>query len=249
MIAPAGSDIHEGRSDERRKPCVQSKSVNKPSYELRLETSQIRNGIGRDSMTIATRCMCLSLATLVVASGCQSASYGQRGTVLGALGGGGIGALIGHATGHTGAGALIGTGVGAVTGAAVGTSLDDIEARNRAEISARLGREVIPGGATTTEVLAMTRGGVDPQLIVNYVNASGMVQPVTVQDIIYLHEQGVSNDVIQAMQNPRVAQYSPQVVRVVPPRETVIIEDDSWGSPCCYPRYHFSYGCGGCGCR
>jgi Glycine zipper len=200
-------------------------------------------------MTIATRCLCVSLLTVLAASGCESASYGQRGAGLGALGGAGIGALIGHATGHTAAGALIGTGVGAVTGAVVGTSLDDIQARNRAEISARLGREVIPGGATTTEVLAMTRAGVDPQLIINYVNASGMVQPVTVQDVIYLHEQGVSSDVIQATQNPRVAQYAPQVVRVVPPRETVIIEDNAWGSPYCYPHYNFSYGCGGCGCR
>ena len=95
----------------------------------------------------------------------------------------------------------------------------------------------------------MTRAGVDPQLIINYVNATGMVQPITVQDVIYLHDQGVSNDVIQAMQNPRVAQYAPQVVRVIPPRETVIIEDNSWGSPYCYPHYHFSYGCGGCGCH
>ena len=200
-------------------------------------------------MTIATRCLIVCLMAVLVAGGCKSASYGQKGAGLGALGGAGIGALIGHATGHTAAGALIGTGVGAVTGAAVGTSLDDIEARNRAEISARLGREIVPGGATTTEVLAMTRAGVDPQLIINYVNASGMVQPITVQDVIYLHDQGVSNDVIQAMQNPRVAQYAPQVVRVVPPRETVIIEDNSWGSPYCYPHYHFSYGCGGCGCR
>jgi hypothetical protein len=200
-------------------------------------------------MTITTRCSMVCLVAVLGASGCESASYGQKGAGLGALGGAGIGALIGHATGHTAAGALIGTGVGAVTGAAVGTSLDDIEARNRAEISARLGREVVSGGATTTEVLAMTRAGVDSQLIINYVNASGMVQPLTVQDVIYLHDQGVSNDVIQAMQNPRVAQYAPQVVRVVPPRETVIIEDNSWGSPYCYPHYHFSYGCGGCGCR
>lgn len=200
-------------------------------------------------MTIATRCLCVSLVTMFLAGGCKSASYGQRGTVLGALGGGGIGALIGHATGHTGAGALIGTGVGAVTGAAVGSTLDDIDARNRAEIAYQLGRQVDPGGATTTEVLAMTRAGVDPKLIINYVNASGMAQPVTVQDVIYLHEQGVNTEVIQAMQTPGGAYAPPQVVRVMPPPQTVIIEDDPWGPPYCYPHYHFSYGCGGCGCH
>lgn len=198
-------------------------------------------------MTITIRCFCLCIVTLLVGGGCESATYGQRGTVLGALGGGGIGALIGHATGHTGAGALIGTGVGALTGAAVGTSLDDIDARNRAQIAAQLGRQVDQGGATTTEVLAMTRAGVDPQLIINYVNRSGMVQPLTVQDVIYLHEQGVNTNVIQAMQNPGGTYAPPAIARVMPPQQTVIIEDDPWDSYH-YPHYHFSYGDGGCGC-
>jgi hypothetical protein len=200
-------------------------------------------------MTIRTRCLCISFVILLAAGGCQSASYCQRGTVLGALGGGGIGALIGQATGHTGTGALIGTGVGAVTGAAVGTSLDDIEARNRAEISAHLGRQVTQGAATPEEVLSMTQAGVDPRLIINYVNASGMSRSISAQDVIYLHDQGVNTDVIQAMQNPGGRYTPPEVVRVLPPRQTVIIEDDPWGSPCCYPHYHFSYGCGGCGCH
>lgn len=198
-------------------------------------------------MTYTKRCACLYIATLLAASGCESTSYGQRGTVLGALGGGGIGALIGRATGHTGSGALIGAGAGALTGAVVGSTLDDIDARNRAEFSAQLGREVDPGGATTTEVLAMSRAGVDLQLIINYVNRAGMVQPLTVQDVIYLHEQGVNSDVIQAMQNPGGAYAPPGVVQVMPPRQTVIIDDDPWDS-CHYPRYRFSYGYGGCGC-
>jgi hypothetical protein len=180
------------------------------------------------------------------AGGCESASYGQRGTLLGALGGGGIGALIGHATGHTAAGAAIGTGVGAVTGAAVGTTLDDIDTRNRTEIAATLGRQVTPGAATPEEVIAMTHAGVNPQLIVNYVNRSGAVRPITAQDVIYLHEQGVATEVIQAMQAPGAAYASPEVVRVAPPRETVIIHDDPWWG-CDYPHYHFSYGYG-CHC-
>ena len=104
--------------------------------------------------------------------------------------------------GHTGAGALIGTGVGVVTGAAVGTSLDGIEARNRAEIAAHLGREVTQGAATPEEVITITHAGVDPRLIINYVNQSGVSRLIAAQDVIYLHEQGVSTEVIQAMQNP-----------------------------------------------
>jgi hypothetical protein len=56
-----------------------------------------------------------------------------------------------------------------------------------------------------------------------------MVQPLTVQDVIYLHEQGVNANVIQAMQNPGGTYAPPAIARVMPPRQTVIIEDDPWG--------------------
>src|SRR3954462_2527102 len=180
--------------------------------------------------------LCASFVIIASASGCQPSPYTQRGTILGGLGGAGIGALIGRATGHTTAGAAIGAGAGAVTGAAVGSGLDEIEARNRAEIAAQLGRDVDPGGATTVEVLEMTRAGVAPQLIINYVNSAGMMQPLTTQDVIYLRDQGVDANVVQAMIACRVVTMPPGYVRVVPQRHTVIIEDDSWGSPCCYPH-------------
>jgi hypothetical protein len=165
--------------------------------------------------------------------------YQDRGTAAGALGGAGIGALVGSATGDAGAGALIGAGVGALTGNVVGGALDDIEARNRAEIAARLGRPVAVGAATPSEVVAMSRAGVDPRLIVNYVNNSGVAQPVTSQDVIYLHQQGVSPDVIQAMQTPRVAQ-APAAV-VVPPPGPVVVEEVVYGPPpyCAPPHFHY----------
>jgi hypothetical protein len=145
---------------------------------------------------------CASFAHL----GCQSPYYADRGALTGGLAGAGVGALIGNAVGETAGGAAIGAGVGALTGGAIGGALDDIEARNRAEIASQLGRPVAQGQATVGEVVAMTRAGVNPQLIANYVNNSGMAQPVGAQDVIYLTQQGVPADVIQAMQTPRVAQ-------------------------------------------
>src|SRR6478735_408328 len=88
------------------------------------------------TMTGIIRCLCLCSVTLLAVGGCESAFYGQRGAVLGALGGGGIGALIGHATHHTAAGALIGTGVGAVAGGATGTALDNLDAKKCADAEA-----------------------------------------------------------------------------------------------------------------
>ena len=148
---------------------------------------------------------------VLAAVGCRSPYYQDRGTAVGALGGAGVGALVGSATGDAGTGALIGAGVGALTGNVVGGAIDDVEARNRAQIAASMGRPVAAGAATPGEVVAMSRAGVNPQLIVNYINTSGVAQPVGAQDVIYLTQQGVPPEVIQAMQTPRVAQ-APTVV-------------------------------------
>src|SRR4051812_38939086 len=75
-----------------------------------------------------------------------------------------------------------------VSGAAVGTSLDDIDARNRAGIASQLGRPVAPGPATTVEVVAMTQAGVDPRFIICYINRSTSMSPITAQEVIYLHD-------------------------------------------------------------
>jgi hypothetical protein len=153
------------------------------------------------------------------------------------LTGAGVGALVGNALGETAGGAAIGAGVGALTGGAIGGAMDDIEARNRAEIAAQLGRPVVQGQANIGEVVEMTRAGVDPRLIVNYVNSSGMAQPPGAQDVIYLTQQGVSPDVIQAMQSPRVAQAP---VHVAPPATPVIIEEHHYGGPW-WPMHHFDF--------
>jgi Glycine zipper len=173
------------------------------------------------------------------ATGCQS-YYADRGTAIGGLGGAGVGALVGHSIGHTGAGALVGAGVGALTGNAIGTKMDDDEARTRAEIAAQMGRPPVQGAATPSEVVSMTRAGVSPVLIANYVNTAGVAQPISPQDVIYLTQQGVSPDVIQAMQFPRVAQ-APTPVVVGGPPPPVIVEEYPWGPP---------YYCGPppCGC-
>jgi hypothetical protein len=76
-------------------------------------------------------------------------------------------------------------------------------------------------------------------LIVNYVNNSGMSQPLTAQDVIYLTQQGVAPDVIQAMQTPRIAQAPGPVV--VPPPGPVVVEEYHYGPPFWGPPQHFHY--------
>jgi len=176
-----------------------------------------------------------ALAGVLFFIGCQSPYYADRGAGVGALGGAGVGALVGNAVGNTAGGALIGAGVGALGGAAVGGAIDDVQARNRAEIAAQLGRQVAPGSATVEEVVAMSQQGVQPVLIANYVRISGMARPVTAADVIYLHNAGVSADVIGVMQAPPVVAAPPMVAQGPP----VIVEERYYGGPWCGP--HFGY--------
>lgn len=181
------------------------------------------------------------IALAAAVTGCSSPYYADRGALYGGLGGAGVGALVGSAVGHTGAGAAIGAGVGALTGAAVGSGMDDIEARNRAQIAAQMQREVAAGAATVPDIVAMSQAGVAEELIVTHIQANGLAQPLQASDLIYLQQQHVSPRVVQAMQAPRqVAAAQPVVVQGPPP---VIVHEpyyDPYG-PYYYRPYYRRY--------
>ncbi len=170
-------------------------------------------------------------------SGCRSPYYADRGAGVGALAGAGAGAIIGDATGgNAGTGALIGAGLGALTGATVGDAMDEMQAQNRAAIATQMGRQVQAGAATIDEVVTMSRSGVDPRLISNYVRTSGVARPLAATDVIYLHNQGVATEVIEIMQNPP----PPPALAGRPP---VIVEEHYYGQPYCRgPHYGYYHG-------
>jgi outer membrane lipoprotein SlyB len=149
----------------------------------------------------STHAFIVALGCLLVASGCNSPYRSDQGALFGGLTGAGLGALVGSASGNAGAGAAIGAGVGAVSGAAVGGSLDEIEASNRAEIAARLGRPAPTGTVTIDDVVAMTRAGVSEDVIVTHVSRHGAARPPQAGDLIVLQQQGVSPRVVQTLQN------------------------------------------------
>ncbi|SHF82765.1 OmpA family protein [Flavisolibacter ginsengisoli] len=60
----------------------------------------------------------------LIATGCKSMNKTQKGAVIGAAGGGAIGAVIGKAAGNTAMGAIIGAAVGGATGAVIGHKMD-----------------------------------------------------------------------------------------------------------------------------
>lgn len=186
-------------------------------------------------MRCATPHHAIAFLLVALTTGCASPYYADRGAAAGGLLGAGAGALVGSQTGNAGAGAAIGAGLGALTGAVFGSQMDEVAAQNRAAIASQLGRQVTPGVATVDEVIAMTQAGVDPQLITNYVQTSGIAAPISTQDVIYLSQQGVATPVIQAMQTP----VAPPAVAAVPP--TVVVEEvHHVGPPVYYRRHHCS---------
>src|SRR5262245_56801809 len=158
--------------------------------------------------------------------GCRSPYYADRGARFGGLTGAGVGAAFGDASGNAGAGALIGSAIGAVTGAAVGEGIDADLARSKAEIEARMGRQM-QGAVTPQDVIAMTQAGLSDDVIATHIRANGVAQPLGVNDLIGLRNMGVRDSVINAMQQtpPRVGQ--PAAVYpayAYPPTREVIVQ-------------------------
>jgi hypothetical protein len=149
----------------------------------------------------------LLLVLPALSLGCRSMDYTDKGALFGGLTGAGVGAVVGDASGNAGAGALIGTALGAVTGAVVGDSIDADVARSKAEIEARMGRQM-QGAVTPQDVIAMTQAGLSDDVIATHIRANGVAQPLAVNDLIGLRNMGVRDSVINAMQQtpPRVAQ-------------------------------------------
>jgi hypothetical protein len=177
------------------------------------------------------------LLVATIFAGCQSPYHSDRGALGGGLLGAGAGAIVGNAVGNPLAGAAIGAGLGTVTGAAIGQGMDEVEAKNRAMIEAKMGRAVAAGSVTPGEVVAMATAGVDEQLICNHIRAHGMAAMLTSGDLISLKQQGVSPTIIEAMQT------SPPKTMVVqqPAVQPVIVEEYHYGVPYWGPppyRYH-----------
>ncbi|HEY2827922.1 MAG TPA: glycine zipper domain-containing protein [Pirellulales bacterium] len=186
-----------------------------------------------------TRALVVSLITMVFMSssvGCHSPYYADQGALAGGLGGAGLGALIGSTSGHTGAGAAIGAAAGALTGGAVGGALDNIDAKNRAQIAAATGHPA--AAVSVNDVIAMSRSGIDEQIIVNQLASAGLQRPLQSNDVIYLQQNGVTPHVISIMQQTRVAVNGPPPGAIVGPPPAVVVADPYYGPYYGYRPYY-----------
>ncbi len=160
----------------------------------------------------------------------------QRGATVGGIAGAVAGAAIGDHNGETGAGAAIGGIIGAFAGGLLGNA----EAKQRAyqsQLQHQQSQQQLyqyqRTAVSSQDVIAMTRNGLSEQVIINQIQERGVKRQPQVAEIIALHQQGVSENVITVMQQAR---HSPNAHNNV----TRNASPQTWHGPAITPthRYH-----------
>ncbi|SMP76325.1 Glycine zipper [Neorhodopirellula lusitana] len=170
----------------------------------------------------------VAMATVLLASlsqTVQAQNNTQRGATFGGITGAIAGALIGDNNGEAGAGAAIGGAIGAVAGGVLGNAKDKDIAYYQSRQQYGTPVQAAPvyaapqptGAVSYSDVIAMSRSGVGDGVILNQIQTRGVQRQPVVSDIITLHQQGVSEVVISAMQQARTG---PQYVAA--PQTTIV---------------------------
>ena len=141
------------------------------------------------------KCFCLAviLGMLVTFCGCATnktrvAEGAGIGGALGALAGG----IIGYQSGHPLQGAAIGAAVGGGTGAVVGAQIKKpVTEESQAQSSTQI---------TMQQIVDWTKQGLTSDEIITKIKAANPKYSLTADDISYLKGQGVSQRVIETMQ-------------------------------------------------
>lgn len=183
------------------------------------------------------RQLAFGILLFVGLAGCRSPYYADKGAAIGGVAGGLAGAALGDQSGHAAGGAVVGTALGALTGAAVGDSMDaEVERRTaQAQYQQRMATAV-----STTDVTSMVASGLGDDVIVNHIRANGVRGSLTPGEIIELHENGVSEKVINAMQQEAARTTAAPAVVGGPP---VIIEESYVVPPYWRPQPYRHYHC------
>jgi outer membrane lipoprotein SlyB len=174
----------------------------------------------------------LSVTTALLSFNSVSAqTNSQRDAVLGGVAGAIIGGVTGHQNDETTEGIAIGGVAGAIAGHVLGKSKDiNIQQQYRyQQQAAQAARQQqaqraaqLKKAVSIQDAIALSNSGVSPQLIINQIHSSGVAQEIGVSEIITLHQNGVSELVINEMQQASVGGPSPATIGT--PQPAVVLE-------------------------
>jgi phage tail tape-measure protein len=149
------------------------------------------------------------IAGLILVStclGCSNMNNTQKGAAVGTAAGAGVGAIVGKQLGNTGVGAAIGAVTGLAAGGLIGKDEDLKEERDNAQRQAAYEQNLRireERAVSNDQIVQMSQGGISDTIICNEIRTHGGKFDTSPNAIIYLRQAGVSNTVIQAMQNCR----------------------------------------------
>jgi len=235
-----------------------------PAVVIPKMTRSLLNWFASDrSRRFGRTLVALTITVCGTASSAQAQNNTQRSATLGGIGGAIAGAIIGDNNNEAGAGAAIGGAIGVVAGGLLGNARDkDLRYQNQYYAQPRYTQQQqmprtvytqpIPTGAVSySDVVAMSRSGVGESVILNQIATRGVQRQPVVSDIISLHQQGVSETVIGAMQQaPLGNQFASgstiveTPVYVTPRVQAVPVYRGHHYSPVyrTRPNYHMHYG-------
>jgi uncharacterized protein YcfJ len=137
----------------------------------------------------------LFLAVALASLGCQSnKTRVGEGALIGGLLGATAGGIIGHQSGHGGEGAAIGAAAGALGGAMVGSQIEKPGQTTSSSQTASANQ------MTTQQIVDLSKQGVNEAVIIDRIRMTNSKFTLTASDIDYLKQEGVSQNVINAMQ-------------------------------------------------
>lgn len=137
----------------------------------------------------------LSIIFLSLAGCAENKTRIGEGTAIGGILGAAAGGIIGHQTGDDGAGVLIGGAIGAAGGAAVGAQIP------KEQPQARYSQPVVPiNQVTMQQIVDWSAQGLPGDEIISRIRTTHSSYALTPEDISYLRRNGVSQRVIEAMQ-------------------------------------------------
>jgi hypothetical protein len=154
---------------------------------------------------VITRLLIVVSAFVYFAPSTQAQYNTRQGAGLGAITGAVIGGVIGNQNDETAEGALLGGAVGALAGGVIGHGRDADAYRHWQYQRAQQQQQLAYYSQATSlsDLVRMSQSGLSDQVIVNHIRQRGIQTGLTVQDIVWLHQQGVSEPVISAAQQIR----------------------------------------------
>ena len=173
----------------------------------------------------------LSVGLIVTCLCCPNVlgqSYRNQDAGFGGLAGAVVGGIIGHQNDEVAEGALIGGAVGAIAGGLVGNNKDrqvqqhryyQQQARRQAQHQ-NWQRQQVARAVSIDDVVHLSQSGVSDSVILNQIRTNGVSDRVGTPQIIAMHNQGVSEPVITAMQSG----LSSTTLARVPRTETIVVE-------------------------